>query len=280
MNLEAELAEAAAHVCQKRGLKLVRELGSGAFKRAYLVQSAETEFALKLAPIIGPVDRLIRETDALLGCAHPNIASLFEAFPDHYNGKPLWVAIEQFIPGGTLEDRLSKGRLSREQTLNLARPLAGVLQHLFERRLVHRDIKPANILFAADGQTPVLTDFGIVRVLDLPSLTREFLAFGPGTPAYAAPEQLNNEKNLIDWRTDQFELAIVLSECVLGRHPFMLPDQNIHSAIIEVASKREVPQESRDQLEELGMSMLIRALSPWPVGRYRQPHDFIAALAD
>lgn len=278
MNLEAELGEAAAQFCQQHELELVRELGSGAFKRAYLVRGSRGEMALKLAPIVGSVDRLVRETTALRGCAHPSIATLIDAYPGEVNGKPLWIALEEFIPGGTLEARLAQGRLTSDATLAIARALAEVLEHLYERRLVHRDIKPANILFHVDGVTPVLTDFGIVRVLDLPTLTREFMGFGPGTPAYAAPEQLNNEKSLIDWRTDQFELAIVLSECVLSRHPFMLPDQTIHSAILEVASKREMPEISREQLKANGLEMLIPALSPWPISRYRQPRDFINAL--
>ncbi|MGO4780240.1 serine/threonine protein kinase, partial [Lysobacter sp. 2RAB21] len=113
------------------------------------------------------------------------------------------------MPGGTLEAKLLTRSISPDEVRYIGLCLADVLDHLNDRRLVHRDIKPANILFASDGQTPILTDFGVVRVLDQPSLTRDFVGFGPGTPAYAAPEQLNNEKQLIDWRTDQFGLAVV-----------------------------------------------------------------------
>ena len=157
--------------------------------------------------------------------------------------------------------------------------LAGVLEHLHERRLVHRDIKPANILFRDAGNLPVLTDFGVVRMLDQPSLTRDFLGMGPGTPAYAAPEQLNNEKAQIDWRTDQFGLAVVLAEGLLGRHPFAVPGQGRREAITAVATKSTLPATSAEQLVDLGFAGLIPALHPWPVARHRRPADFIAALA-
>lgn len=278
MSLERELAEAAAEICRQRTLELCGELGSGAFKRAYLARDEQGEVALKLAPVVGPLDRLIREAEALRGCSHPNIATLLDAFPTSASGTSLWVVIERFVPGGTLEARLAQGRLPPDAVRALGLALANALDHLDQRRLVHRDIKPANILFDSDGVTPVLTDFGIVRMLDLPTLTRDFMGLGPGTPAYAAPEQLNNEKALIDWRTDQFDLALVLAECVLGHHPFMAPGQTLHSAIVEVASRHTLPNESRRQLEEVGFGMFVRALSPWPVSRYRRPADFIDAL--
>lgn len=278
MSLESELLRAAEGACKQLSLSLVRELGRGAFKFAYLAKGEAGEVALKLSPMVGPVDRLVREVEALRGCSHPNVAQLIDAFPANYGGQDVWVVQEQFLPGGTLEARLAAGPVPVDQVRWLGIGLGSAIEHLDERRLVHRDIKPANILFAEDGVTPVLTDFGIVRVLDLPSITRDFMGLGPGTPAYAAPEQLNNEKALIDWRTDQFDLAVVLAECVLGRHPFMRDGQSIQQAIVDVASKNPMPIPSQKRLEELGLGCLVRALSPWPVARFRRPRDFIESL--
>jgi serine/threonine protein kinase len=148
---------------------------------------------------------------------------------------------------------------------------------LNDKKLVHRDIKPANIMFRADG-TPVLTDFGIVRMLDQPTLTQAFLNMGPGTPAYASPEQLNNDKALIDWRTDQFDLAIVLAECLLGHHPFLEQGKTIHDAIMAVAARQEMPAANTKRLQALGFSCLIKALMPWPIARYRRPCELIESL--
>lgn len=85
--------------------------------------------------------------------------------------------------------------------------------------LIHRDIKPENIIIAANG-TVYFLDFGIARVLDMPSLTKTEAVMGPHTPGYAAPEQFNNLKRQIDSRADIFSVGVVTYECVTGQNPF------------------------------------------------------------
>ena len=277
MSAALDLSAAAADLCKKRGFEFHGELGKGAFKSAYLAKNEQTSFALKLAAVTGNPERLVRETAALQDCSHPAIARLFEAFPYTYGGLQLWVACEEYLAGGTLENKLKGGVPSPANLRGLAVTLAEVLEHLNDKKLVHRDIKPANIMFRAD-ETPVLTDFGIVRMLDQPTLTQAFLNMGPGTPAYASPEQLTNDKALIDWRTDQFGLAIVLAECLLSHHPFLEQGKTIHDAIVSVAARQEMPAASVQRLQALGFGCLIRALKPWPIARYRRPSEFIESL--
>lgn len=277
MSAALDLSAAAADLCKKRGFEFHGELGKGAFKSAYLAKNAQTSFALKLAAVTGSPERLVRETAALQDCSHPAIARLLEAFLFIYDGQQLWVVCEEYLAGGTLESRLKGGLPPPTVLREIAVTLAAVLEHLNDKKLVHRDIKPANIMFRADG-APVLTDFGIVRMLDQPTLTQAFLNMGPGTPAYASPEQLTNDKPLIDWRTDQFGLAIVLAECLLGHHPFLEQGKTIHDAIVSVATRQEMPAANAQQLQELGFGCLIKALKPWPIARYRRPSEFIESL--
>jgi len=277
MSAALDLSAAAVDLCKKRGLDFHGELGKGAFKSAYLAKDAQTYFALKLAAVTGSPERLVRETAALQGCSHPAIARLFEAFPFTYGGLQLWVVCEEYLAGGTLEGRLKGGLPPPVVLRGMAVTLAEVLEHLNDKKLVHRDIKPANIMFRADGG-PVLTDFGIVRMLDQPTLTQAFLNMGPGTPAYASPEQLTNDKALIDWRTDQFDLAIVLAECLLGHHPFLEQGKTIHDAIVSVAARQEMPAANAQRLQALSFGCLIKALKPWPIARYRRPSEFIESL--
>lgn len=273
-----DLEAAARSLCNQRQLEFVKPLGRGAFKSAYLAKTnAGLPLALKLALISGPFDRMLRETEALRACEHVAIAKLLDAFAYPFQNSMLWVVVEEFLPGGTLETRQELGVISPSDVRALGIRLADALAHLHPRKLVHRDIKPANIMFRSDGNA-VLTDFGIVRVLDAPSLTKEFLQQGPGTPAYAAPEQLTNEKALIDWRTDQFGLAVVLAECLLGRHPYMSGNKSLHEAIYLVASKQTLPDETVNELISAGFKCLLQALAPWPTSRYRRPAQFIEAL--
>src|ERR1700690_962748 len=247
----------AQHACVPLNANYIRPLGNGAFKSAHLVEISGAPYALKVAAL-GPNSqaRIERECDAQRGCAHPAIAKLHQAFAFSDEGANYWVWIEEYLSGGTLKDRRGSNLLGPDVVRAIALDMIGPLDHLRIRSLVHRDIKPANIIFRTESK-PVLTDFGIVRALDLPTLTQHFLMAGPGTPAYAAPEQLNNDIALIDWRTDQFGLAVVLAECLVGHHPFA-PDGDIHDAVVLVASRATLPATTERALQESNFVSLAR----------------------
>jgi serine/threonine protein kinase len=273
------LEEVAQASCARLEASFVRPLGTGAFKSAFLVQIKGKPFALKVAAL-GPhsQQRIERECDAQRGCSHPAIAKLEHAFAFTYGGANCWIWIEEFLPGGTLQERRGESVLDASAVRSIANTMIGALDHLRARRLVHRDVKPANIIFRSEIE-PVLTDFGIVRALDLPTLTQYFMMQGPGTPAYAAPEQLNNDIALIDWRTDQFGLAVVLSECLLGHHPFA-PDKDVYAAVARVAAREQIANTTIDMLAGAGFRSLCRALAAWPIARYRTPQQFLDALSE
>jgi serine/threonine protein kinase len=199
-----------------------------------------------------------------------------DSFPFEADQGKYWVTVEEYIAGGTLEQRLAAGTMDGPTVLSTVLPLAEALSHLQEKQLVHRDIKPANILFRSTGE-PVLTDFGLVRILDQSPLTHDFLGMGPGTPLYAAPEQLLNEKAEIDWRTDQFALALVACRCLFGVHPFA-PLGTPHDAVQMVHQRATLPSDMKAKLIDAGLPALVRALEPWAVSRFRWPDQFIAEL--
>lgn len=273
------LEEVAAQLCKQLDASLERKLGAGAYKRVFLINQHGVNLALKIAPVSGALKaRFERESVALRDCHHEAIATLKHASSYVDGGNEYWVTVEEFLPGGTLGAILARGKLSLAQTQHIGVTLASALVHLHQRNLVHRDIKPANVLFRCEHE-PVLTDFGIVRMLGELSLTHDFMAQGPGTPLYAAPEQLLNEKASIDWRTDQFGLALVLVECILGRHAFASFGVDQREAIMRVANREPLPEQTRDELVQAGLSCLIKALAPWPVQRYRLPVEFVKALS-
>lgn len=257
----------------------MRSLGCGAFKHAFLVEKGGGQFALKIASLSGDLRaRFEREVAALQGCEHPAVARVVTSSQMTLHGIAYWVLVEEYLPSGTLSELVEKGPIPPNDIRHLGIILADAIGHFCERGFVHRDIKPANILFRSPRE-PVLTDFGLVRMLGEKSLTQEFMAQGPGTPMYASPEQLLNDKNSIDWRTDQFGLALVLAELLLGHHAYMSDDAgHVRDAISRVASRQPLPSPNRDRLLDLGFGCLVKALAPWPVERYRRPNDFLCAI--
>lgn len=271
----ASFETAAKHYCQRKNYTFIGDLGRGAFKCAYLIDLPNgSKAALKVAELVATsAERLLREIAALQACDHQSIAHLIEIDRIVADGQAYLIVVEEYLSGGTLESRMNSP-MPPPQILGIGSHLASVIAHLHEKKLVHRDIKPANILFRADDLIPVLTDFGLVRVLDSPSLTQDFLGQGPGTPFYAAPEQLNNEKALIDWRTDQFGLAVVLAHCALGHHPFQAPGLSVRDAIFSVAKREKLPLTTIQRLSDLGLFGLVSCMAPWPIERHRKPDSF------
>lgn len=168
--------------------------------------------------------------------------------------------------------------LAKKDIVAIGQDLLNSLEATYQQRIVHRDIKPDNIMFRENGKHAVLVDFGLVRDLNEESLTKTFFMRGPGTALYSAPEQLNNNKALIDWRTDQFALGITLCQALLGVHPF-----DAGSAIQTVEKMAAFSHCNSDILEQLGkaeLQPLLKMIEPYPINRYRTPSLLKRAWCD
>jgi serine/threonine protein kinase len=254
-------------------LTLGATLGAGAFKESYLAADADAaQFALKIVRASANPDRIAREVAAMKRCKHPNIAVLHASGLDHAGGQTYCWLLEEYLAGGSLGQKLEKVHpLSIGEVKRIGAAIIGALAYLRPMSLVHRDIKPDNIMFRADGTTPVLVDFGLVRDLGDESLTQTELDRGPGTPFFAAPEQLHNRKELIDWRTDQFSLGVVMAVCGFGRHPYADAADAPARVVFKVREHGKVSPDFVTWAQANDLAALIRMTNIWPVQRYRTP---------
>jgi len=190
-------------------------------KAAFHVKDADDrDLCLKIIAPNYSIDRLEREIIALQSIQHPNIVELVEYTFSTRGGQPRHYIIEEFIEGTDLSDYLVTSQcLSEERTLNIFLPLVEGLSELGNLGIVHRDLKPSNIRVRSD-ETPVIIDFGLARLLNLPDITTTAEGAAIGTPKYFAPEQFSGTKHEIDPRTDLFAVGILLYKALLGTHPF------------------------------------------------------------
>jgi serine/threonine protein kinase len=173
--------------------------------------------------------RFHREAEVIENLRHPNVVQMFEYAI--VNESPYLVM--EYIPGPSLASYLkklhdSKQRLPIGIVAQLLKSIASALDYAHLKGLVHRDIKPANVLLRSqtgsvepdkslpEDVEPILTDFGLVRLLDSTMLTTAGSV--SGTPTYMSPEQARGEK--VDKRTDIYSLGIVLYEMLAGTVPF------------------------------------------------------------
>ena len=274
-----QFARAAEDVCAKHGLTFGKLAGSGSFKHTFLTTSADnTPKAVKIYKSSTSA-RIEREVSAIQRCNHPNIVR-FDMIGKIDSRKTLFTyTIEEYISGGTLSARLAQGPLEIDDVKRVGKALISAISHIETLDLVHRDIKPDNIMLRKEDSSPVLLDFGLVRDLQQSSLTKTWAMQGPGTPYYASPEQLNNEKHQIDWRTDQFALGVVLTICGMGYHPYDDRTTSEDDFIDNVAKRDDPTQSFVNWAKKNSLEQLVRMVQPWSVQRYRTPGDLAAAWA-
>ncbi len=263
-----DLSIIATKICDSHYLELVSKVGEGGFKETFHVIEKGKNLALKVyKPGIGN-SRNEREIDAMRRCDHPNIAKLYAIGSLDEDKQAYLYVLEEYLGGGTLTKRIEEGGvLSRDALMCLGRQLISAVAHIQQLDLVHRDLKPENILFRDNTNDAVVTDFGIVRDLRKESITQSWFIRGPGTYFFSAPEQLNNEKHLIDWRTDQFSLGVLLSICIFGEHPYGNPEQVVDL----VASRGRYSDRFNTLIREARLFALGKMVEPWSANRFRTP---------
>jgi serine/threonine protein kinase len=191
-------------------------VGLGAFGDVYRAKDTEVPghvVALKLlhqaAHSKSAKQASLRELRLIASVFHPSIVQ----FKDHgWFEERLWFVMPWY-DGETLESRLQREPLSREEALKIFQPLARALAAMHAAGVRHQDVKPDNIFlaripgFGGDEVTPVLLDLGVAAT--------EAEMVVAGTPTYFAPEVAAQfasveQKPAVSNKADIFALALSL----------------------------------------------------------------------
>src|SRR5437899_1167532 len=172
----------------------------------------------ELAAALG-AERFLREIEIAARLQHPHILPLY----DSGSAAGFLYYVMPYVEGESLRDRLAREKqLPQEDALRIATEVAGALAYAHSHGVVHRDIKPENIMLS--GGTAVVADFGIARAVSAAGGGEHLTQTGTiiGTPAYMSPEQATGGAE-IDGRSDQYSLACVVYEMLVGEPPFTGP---------------------------------------------------------
>jgi Tol biopolymer transport system component/predicted Ser/Thr protein kinase len=270
-----------------------REVGRGGMGIVYLARDTRLDrpVAIKVLPEAFAADperlaRFEREARLLASLNHRNIAAIFGL--EEAAGRRFLVL--EYVEGETLAQRLTRGPLPVDETVDVCRQIAAALEAAHEGGVIHRDLKPGNVKLTPAGDVKVL-DFGLAKggtgsstssdpALSASPTVTALAATGAGvilgTAAYMSPEQARGRA--VDRRTDIWSFGCVLYECLTGRQAFA---GETVSDVIALILQREpewtlLPAGTPPRLREL----LVRCLTKDPKKRLRDIGEARLLLED
>ena len=203
--------------------ELLEQIGVGGMAsvyRARRIDEFEQQVAVKV--LHGELandelrQRFLRERQILADLNHPCIARIIDG--GVFEERPYLVM--ELVEGQPIDAYCEQESLTPHGRLTLLRKVARAVQHAHSKGVVHQDLKPGNVMVTREGD-PKLLDFGIAAVSGAAAPGEQRLF----TPAYAAPEQFDNQPT--STATDVFQLGLLTSRLLCGRHPFAGPDDKL-----------------------------------------------------
>jgi serine/threonine-protein kinase len=266
--------------------RLVRKLGAGGMAVVYLARHVMIErlSAIKILRHdlgLNPAhrERFYREARAVNRINHPNIVEITDFGDD---GGLVFLVME-YVDGESLHAVLKRGRLPWQRAVDVAKQVASALARAHELGVIHRDLKPENVLLTARpaGATSEpggvkLTDFGIAKVADAPTIT--FHEQRLGTPGFIAPEYIEGEP--AGPLCDLYALGVVIYEMLTGTLPFAT--KSPAELLAATLSNERIAPSARVQgipapLEDLVMRLVARNPEDRPRDAFAV-HDALGAI--
>eukprot|EP00439_Symbiodinium_sp_Y106_P022455 s3659_g2.t1 len=215
------MSSESAAATTSRGYTKIKDIGSGSYGKAVLVQDKESKlYVMKIIDMsrMDPKQRkdAINEVRVLSSLKHPYIVSYRESYMSE--GRNLAIVMD-YADGGDLHQRIQRTRqagksFSEERIVRWLTEAALALKYLHDKHVLHRDLKSQNLFLTAQDRLRI-GDFGISRVLES---TCAFAKTTIGTPYYLSPE-ICLEKPYT-FSSDIWALGCVLYELACLRVPF------------------------------------------------------------
>jgi serine/threonine protein kinase len=227
-------------------------------------------------------DRFLAEGRIAAQIRHPNVVDVTDVLV----APGVAGLVMEFLDGPAL-DQVVDGWASPPDTAEILSIFLPILDGVAEAHafgVIHRDLKPANVLLAKDRRgrhRPVILDFGIAKLaaetrVDHPTRRPTDAGTRMGTPAYMAPEQVRESRE-VDVRSDVFALGAILYELCTGEIAFGAASE-FDSMQAVVAGRCRDPQDLRPDLHPVLAGAIRTALRVDPDDRFADCEAFATAL--
>ncbi len=247
--------------------EFIEQIGLGGMGAVYKARQPKLNrfVAIKILPRVendsfGFAERFEREAQSMAQLSHPHIVPVYD-FGETDDGQLYFVM--EYVEGADLHKLIHGGQLTPAHFFSWIPQICSALEYAHDRGIVHRDIKPANILINLEGQVRV-ADFGLAKLTTTDrkggSLTHKNLSMG--TPDYAAPEQIDTEKE-VDGRADIYALGVVIFQMITGKVP---------------RGAFRNPSEENPAYDAQLDAVVLKAMQSDPADRYQHATDISTAL--
>src|SRR6266487_110571 len=231
--------------------------------------------------------RFEREAQLIASLHHPNIVQIhdFQIASSEEEGTIAYMVMD-YVEGQTLADYIRRtsglGNVpSPPEIVQLFTSIGLAVDYAHQQGMIHRDLKPANILLDKQNTTrnpmgePILTDFGLARLLESPSST--LTAVQLGTPLCIAPEQVAGYAG--NERSDIYSLGIILYEMFTGTPPFQ---GDSPAAVMSHHLKTAPPSPVliNPNIPPALELVILRCLAKDPAARFPSASSLAAAIAE
>lgn len=260
---------------------IMSELGRGATAVVYLGEDQfnDRKVAIKVVtPDEGMgeeearrFEKLFLNEAAMVGkMSHPNIVGVYDAVIE---GENRYIVME-YVGGGSLKKFCTETNLLPvRQAVLIIFKACRALDYAFQNGVIHRDIKSANILLSERDDIKI-SDFGTAQISHA---THTQIDGFVGSPAYMAPEQINEEPPSV--QTDIYSLGVTMYELLAGRLPFQAA--NSVAMINKILNDTATPLKTiRPDIPDELVAIVEKAMARDPSRRYPAWYAMARDLAD
>lgn len=231
--------------------------------------------------------RFEHEARLIASLHHPNIVQIhdFQIASSEAEGTIAYMVMD-YVEGQTLAEYIhhtsGQGNIpSPAEIVQLFTSISLAVDYAHQQGMIHRDLKPSNILLDKRNTLrnpmgePILTDFGLARLLASPSFST-LTATQLGTPLYIAPEQATGQAG--SERSDIYSLGIILYEIVTGTLPFQ-GDTPIAVMYQHLNTPPPSPVLINPNISPALVKVIMRCLAKDSALRFPSASSMVAAIA-
>jgi len=196
--------------------EILREIGEGGMGFVYEAFDRRLQQRIAIKAAKPGFQRLLTpEIRVALHVSHQNVCRLHEIHTTEGERGEVDFLTMELLEGETLSARIARGKISKDEELQIALQLCAGVAEAHRSGILHRDLKAGNVILCTepDGSCrAVITDFGLASPLELS-------ASNPGgTPGYMAPELWNGGS--ASKSSDVYALGVIFYQMVTGVMPY------------------------------------------------------------